>query len=430
MPNLARSPVASRTRSATISRGKEAQKTIDQPPVISTPSPELGAHPPATPAQFSQHPVSVSTHGTSRREESPSPSTHQASHEDQDSSEESISNRNFVEARGRPRGRASYASSDPALVQLLTLLTKQISGSTLQASSNSASSFKTPSMKAPDSYDGTPSKLRNFLQACQLIFHNDPKMFKNDKKKVLYASSFLTGKAGKWIEPYLTQLENEDPTYLLNSWSTFESQLFTLFGDPNELKKAEQDLDSLRMKDSGFALSYITDFRTLTTKISDWGERALMYHFRKGLPSRILDQLSVHQVPLNSLQDLMKATLDYDTRYHERVKEKQTHHPTSSSFKEKTSHSSPQVSSRPHQHKKKNFNRPQPQPQKKTFPSSSTSSNPIRPLLSRNGTLKAAEKERRVKEGLCTYCGGKHKLEDCSLLKAKNASTSNAPKNH
>ncbi|MBW0511932.1 hypothetical protein O181_051647 [Austropuccinia psidii MF-1] len=91
-------------------------------------------------------------------------------------------------------------------------------------------------MKAPECFNGTqPLIFRSFIQSCQLIFHNDPESLSQDRKKVLYAPSFLIGRAEKWIEPYRS---NKDPDYLLNSWSLFESQLFTLFGDPNEIRKA------------------------------------------------------------------------------------------------------------------------------------------------------------------------------------------------
>ncbi|MBW0579692.1 hypothetical protein O181_119407 [Austropuccinia psidii MF-1] len=107
-------------------------------------------------------------------------------------------------------------------------------------------------MKAPECFNGTqPFKFRIFIQSCQLIFHNDPANFSQDRKKVLYATSFLAGRASKWIEPYLSNLNNQDSSYLLNSWPLFESQLFTLFGDPNEVRKAESELDGLRMKEGG-----------------------------------------------------------------------------------------------------------------------------------------------------------------------------------
>ncbi|MBW0560151.1 hypothetical protein O181_099866 [Austropuccinia psidii MF-1] len=171
------------------------------------------------------------------------------------------------------------------------------------ASSSEASrppAFKTPSMKAPECFDETqPFKFRSFIQSCQLIFHNDPENFSEDRKKVLFATSFLIGRAAKWIEPYLSNPTNQDPNYLLNSWKLFESQLFTVFGDPNEIRTAEAELDFLRMKEGGHVSLYIADLRSLVSRIGDWGERALIHHFRKGFPSRILDQLTPHPSRIN-----------------------------------------------------------------------------------------------------------------------------------
>ncbi|MBW0582783.1 hypothetical protein O181_122498 [Austropuccinia psidii MF-1] len=176
----------------------------------------------------------------------------------------------------------------------------------LQAASSSEVSrpraFKTPSMKAPQCFYGT-----------------------QPFKKVIYATSFLIGRAEKCIEPYLSNLNNQDSSYLLNSWPLFESQCFTLFGDPNEVRKAEAELDGLRMKEYGHVALYIADFRCLVSRTEDWGERALIHHFRKGLASRILDQLASHPSNIDSLQDLMDVSLELDTRYHERQKE-QNHH--------------------------------------------------------------------------------------------------------
>ncbi|MBW0495440.1 hypothetical protein O181_035155 [Austropuccinia psidii MF-1] len=136
--------------------------------------------------------------------------------------------------------------------------------------------FKTPSMKAPEYFDGTqPFKVRSFIQSCHLIFHNVLKNSSQDRKKILYATSFLIGRAAKWIEPYLSNLTIHDANYLLNSWSLFESQLFTLFGDPNEVRKAEAELDSLKMKEGGHVSLYIANFRSWVSRIGDWGERAL-----------------------------------------------------------------------------------------------------------------------------------------------------------
>ncbi|MBW0585953.1 hypothetical protein O181_125668 [Austropuccinia psidii MF-1] len=199
----------------------------------------------------------------------------------------------------------------------------QIAQAVSPRDTSKAAAFKTPSMKAPDSFDGTKAyKLRRFIQSCQLIFHNDPETFFSDRKNVLYSTSFLTGRAGKWIEPYLSNISNADPSYLLNKWKLFETQLFTLFSDPNEVRKAEQELDYLRMKESGKGSLYIADFRSLMSKIGDWGERAYIHVYRRGLESRLLEQLASHPGNLDSFQELMDINLELDTRYHERQKER------------------------------------------------------------------------------------------------------------
>ncbi|MBW0588221.1 hypothetical protein O181_127936 [Austropuccinia psidii MF-1] len=89
---------------------------------------------------------------------------------------------------------------EPSLLAIMQKMTQIMAG--LQAASSSEASrppaFKTLSMKAPEFLYGTqPFKVRSFIHYCQLIFHNDPKNFSKDRKKVLYSTSFLIGRAAK-----------------------------------------------------------------------------------------------------------------------------------------------------------------------------------------------------------------------------------------
>ncbi|MBW0552756.1 hypothetical protein O181_092471 [Austropuccinia psidii MF-1] len=225
--------------------------------------------------------------------------------------------------------------SEPPLLAIMQKMT-QVMANLRAASSSEASrpsAFITSSMKASECFDGTqPFKVRSFIQSCQLIFHNDLANVSQDRKNIFYATSFLIGRGPKWIEPYLSNLTNQDPNYLLNSWKLFESQRFTLFGDPNEVRKAEAELDSLIMKEGGHVSLYIADFRILVSRNVDWGERALIHHFRKGLGSSILYQSASHPSRIDSPQHLMDITLELDTRYHER-KNENSHHQEARSLK-------------------------------------------------------------------------------------------------
>ncbi|MBW0488765.1 hypothetical protein O181_028480 [Austropuccinia psidii MF-1] len=114
--------------------------------------------------------------------------------------------------------------SEPSFLAIMQQMTQIMAN--LQEASYSDSSrppaFKTPSMKEPECFDGTqPFKLRSFIQSCKLIFHHDMASISQDRKKVFYATAFLSGRAAKLIESYLANLANLDPNYLLNS-----SQLF------------------------------------------------------------------------------------------------------------------------------------------------------------------------------------------------------------
>ncbi|MBW0570291.1 hypothetical protein O181_110006 [Austropuccinia psidii MF-1] len=113
---------------------------------------------------------------------------------------------------------SQYDTSLLKIMDKMATITGQLSQEAAPRDNSKAPAFKTPSIKAPDSFDGTQAhKLRGFIEVCQLIFCNDPANFFSDRKKFLYSTSFLTGRAGKWIEHYLSNISNEDPSYLLNN---------------------------------------------------------------------------------------------------------------------------------------------------------------------------------------------------------------------
>ncbi|MBW0524290.1 hypothetical protein O181_064005 [Austropuccinia psidii MF-1] len=287
------------------------------------------------------------------------------------------------------------------MIQLMGQLTQAV----FPRDASKAPAFKTLSMKAPDYFCFTKSyKFRRFIQSCQLIFHDDPGNFFSDRKKLLYSTFFLTGRAGKWIKPYLSNISNEGPSYLLNNWQLFKTQLFTLFGDPNEVRKAEQELENLSMKESGQVSFYIADFRSIMSRVGDWGERACIHVYRRGVASILLDQLASQPGNFDSLQELMDITLELYTRYHESKKEKGSHQekkpPISGSNSSKPPQSSP--SKKPYHRKNKKGEYFQVSKDK-----------PHASLFTKENKLVVSENERRIKEGLCNYCGAKNPFERC-----------------
>ena len=215
----------------------------------------------------------------------------------------------------------------------------------------------------------------------------------------------------QWFEPYLKLLENRHPNLLLNNWDRFEQQLFTLFGDPNEVCNTEFELNSLSMKETGKASTYISQFRVLQSQV-EWNDAAFAFHFRKGLPSRITDHLAISGQRLSTLQQLIDRTIELDNCYHDKVQSKKTDHPQQHKADDPSKTSS----------KSSNLAK------STSKPSTSSTSKPksqYKPeysnVLNKDGGLNQDERARREKEGLCMYCGGKHQLETCAKKIAREA---------
>ncbi|MBW0481934.1 hypothetical protein O181_021649 [Austropuccinia psidii MF-1] len=124
-----------------------------------------------------------------------------------------------------PSNQPLVSQAVPNFLKMMEQMTEfmgQLTQAVAPRDTSRAPEIKTPSIRTPDSFDCTKAyKLRGFIQSCQLTFHNEPESFFSDWKKLLYSTFFLTGRAGKWIEPYLSNISNEDPSYLCNNWQLF-----------------------------------------------------------------------------------------------------------------------------------------------------------------------------------------------------------------
>ncbi|MBW0544068.1 hypothetical protein O181_083783 [Austropuccinia psidii MF-1] len=140
------------------------------------------------------------------------------------------------------------------------------------------------------------------------------------------------------------------------------------------------------------------------SRIGDWGERAYIHVCRRGLASRLLEQLASHPGNFDSLQELMDINLELDTRYHERQKEKGSHQEKKPPISGSNFSKPPQSSSSKKPYHRKN---------KKGKNFQVSKDKPHAALLTKDNKLIGSEKERRIKEGLCNYCGGNHPFEKC-----------------
>ncbi|MBW0485723.1 hypothetical protein O181_025438 [Austropuccinia psidii MF-1] len=142
-------------------------------------------------------------------------------------------------------------------------------------------------------------------------------------------------------------------------------------------------------------------------RIGDWVEREYIQVYTRGLETDPFDRLASHPGRFESLNKLIFITLDLDTRYHERQKKKGSHQEEKPPVTESNSSRPPQYpsSKKPCHKKSKKGNNFQVLKYK-----------PHYSLLNKDNKLIGSEKERRMNEGLCTHCGGKHPIQNFSKV--------------
>ena len=223
------------------------------------------------------------------------------------------------------------------------------------------------------------------------------------------------GAAAAWFQPAMFATDSTVPDWDGN-FSLFIQQLMLVFGPHDPIGDAESKLRTLRMKPSDPISTYIIEFNTQAA-MTRWGEAALWSQFYEGLPSRIKNQLAVLDPPTN-LVGLQSLAQRIDQRYWKRESEKKREgNPDSTPNTGSRSSGGGGGGKKPQQAPKPTNNSSSASASSSGAASGSATPRTPKPYadkLGKNGKITDAERARRLKEGLCMYCGGKgHQAADC-----------------
>ncbi|KAF5364729.1 hypothetical protein D9757_012482 [Collybiopsis confluens] len=275
-------------------------------------------------------------------------------------------------------------------------------------------------VRAPDVFDGSDrNKLRPFLVTVQLNINDRLQYFDTDEKKISFVLSYLSGRALSWFEPEILNPNLLNPPAWLFSFEKFITELQENFGPFDPIGDAEESLNELRMDNSERVIGYNTKFNAYAALV-DWNDSALRFVYRKGLAPRIKDDLK-NITEHRNLRIFKTQIAELDNKYWKRVHERKVEartHPASAppklgknSSNSNQVHTTTTVSST----SSTSGSGSKPNPSPKSPPTNSPK--PWLDKLGKDGRLSEAEKKRRKDKGLCSYCGGNHKLEDCDRRK-------------
>jgi len=183
-------------------------------------------------------------------------------------------------------------------------------------------------MMKPEPYSGERGKLQSFLTQARLYTNFHRASLPEEKDKVLCIANLLKGKAFEWFEPYIRDyLENPEADWSTqtkqyfsqtNSYEIFADELKKIFGDVDEERVAERQMQQLRQ--TGSAANYTAEFRRIESKL-DWDENALIAQYYRGLKESLKDELARQERP-DQLHELIEAVVRLDNRLYERKLEK------------------------------------------------------------------------------------------------------------
>jgi hypothetical protein len=272
-------------------------------------------------------------------------------------------------------------------------------------STSSSDSRNEPKIPLPEKYNGDRDSFKDFMSQLELVFFTKSGMYATDNAKIGLLGSLLTGKARKWLTPLLTNREKHADKFA--TYAAFKAHLYDTFADPNAKHMAAMKIHALLQqpnpKDPQSKMSiwnYYTEFQQLAAEL-DWGEKALISQFYRGLCTAIKDALVFHPRP-STMSEMVQLCIELDNRQMERDAEKNAQ----------------TTSLRPYYNDR--------------HPNSSTSTDNTTPpkyegqpsvpmeigVTKRREGFSFEERQRRRELNLCAYCGEKeHKVDACPNLR-------------
>ncbi len=170
---------------------------------------------------------------------------------------------------------------------LLTTTTTTTPITTVTNTSTSSSTVFASPMARPAPFSGAAEECNGFLLQCSLALEMQPHLYTSDRAKIAFIISLLTGRALQWAETICAQAST-----VTQSLPNFKEHFLEVFGRPVGDSSVGEQLYHLRQVSISIN-DYTLKFRTLAAA-SGWNERSLLTTYRQGLEPRLRLQLAAY----------------------------------------------------------------------------------------------------------------------------------------
>ena len=233
------------------------------------------------------------------------------------------------------------------------------------------------------------------------MFDHQPRAYETDSIRVAYVVNLLTGRALQWADALAESGADE-----MHSYQRFIQALREVFDHSSSDTESAHRLYTLRQGALSVA-EYSIEFRILATE-SGWNDVALRRGFYEGLSESLKDVL-MHHDPPESLEESVNLAIRLDNRFREQRRARRDHGDYAAQWSSPPRHTRPAASrapERPPEREWRSTGRPD------HSPPASTSE----PLQLGQYRLSDRERQRRIRDRLCMYCGQRdHQVNQCPV---------------
>ncbi len=161
-----------------------------------------------------------------------------------------------------------------------------------------------PRLAFPEKFDGNPTKCKGFLLQCSLFVNQQPSLYPTESSRTAFVCSLLTGRALDWATAVWRTDGSAFPTF-----DSFLHHFREVFEHPAEGRGAGEQLLALS-QGRRTAADYALSFRTLAAQTT-WVENTLKLLFRKGLNTELQSELACRDEG-RTLSQFIELTIHID----------------------------------------------------------------------------------------------------------------------
>lgn len=167
-----------------------------------------------------------------------------------------------------------------------------------------------PRINNPSCYAGEPTECRAFLIQCEVVFSLQPQTYAEDRARIAYVLSLLTGRAREWGTSVW-----EARSECCSKYGSFKDEMIKVFDRSVFGSEASRLLAVLRQGRRSVP-DFAIEFRTLATT-SEWNEPALIARFLEGLNLDLKEEIYARGPP-TQLDQLIDLAIRLDKCFEQR----------------------------------------------------------------------------------------------------------------